>query len=85
MRDMLVAFRGARTQSEMAKLYGVTQQAWCTWENGSCCPNVITMKKLEVDSGIPMEQLFFDLFNNDNLLIQPPGGTKERKGENNDL
>jgi hypothetical protein len=28
---------------------------------------VVTMKKLEFDSGIPMEELFFDVFNNQKL------------------
>ena len=44
----------------MAKLYGITQQAWSAWET----PQPHIMKQLENDSGIPMEVIFFDAFNN---------------------
>lgn len=67
-REKLIAFRGNRTQAEMAAMYGVTQQAWGQWEKGSKTPVVVTMKRLEVDSGVPMEELFFDVFNNQKLL-----------------
>ena len=63
-RKKIIEFRGKRTQSEMAKAYGVTQQAWSMWENGENLPTVTIMKRLEIDSGIPMEELFFDVFNN---------------------
>jgi transcriptional regulator with XRE-family HTH domain len=51
----------------MAARYGVSQQAWGQWETGKKTPVVVTMKKLEFDSGIPMEELFFDVFNNQKL------------------
>lgn len=63
-RVKLIEFRGERTQAEMAKLYGVTQQAWWKWENGETVPEPATMLRLEQDSGVSMEQLFFDAFNN---------------------
>ena len=52
----------------MAKMYGVTQQTWSNWENGEGKPNIVTMKRLEMDSGIPMEVLFSDIFNKKILL-----------------
>lgn len=64
MRDAIIAYRGDRSQEEMGKLYGVTQQAWSLWEKGINAPNIATIKKMENDSGIPMEELFADLFNN---------------------
>lgn len=63
-RDLLIKFRGKRTQVEMAKLYGVTQQAWSMWERGENTPTLLTMKQLEKDVGYPMEEIFFDYFNN---------------------
>lgn len=64
IREKLISFRGNRAQSEMAKVYGVTQQAWSQWEQGGSAPNVRIMKRIETDSGIPMEEIFFDVFNN---------------------
>jgi transcriptional regulator with XRE-family HTH domain len=66
-REGLIAFRSERSQEQMAALYGVTQQAWCKWENGDGKPNVVTMKKMEDDSGVPMTTLFADVFNNHKL------------------
>ena len=56
------------TQADMAKMYGVSQQAWGKWEKGNGKPNVVLMKKLEMDSGIPMEEIFADVFDNSMLL-----------------
>ena len=64
MRDKLIEYRGSRTQAYMAKKYGVTQQAWNRWEKGDCKPNVVIMRQIEIDSGTPMEVLFFDVFDN---------------------
>ncbi len=61
-RTKLIEFRGNRTQTEMAEKYGVTQQAWSMWERGKNIPNLPTMKKLETDTGIPMENIFADAF-----------------------
>lgn len=62
-RPKLVEYRNGRPQSVLADIYGVTQQTWSMWEKGAWKPNVVTMKKLETDSGIPMEELFADVFN----------------------
>lgn len=56
-REKLIAFRGKRSQADMATTYGVSQQAWSMWEKRTSKPNVVIMKKLELDSGIPMEEL----------------------------
>ncbi len=63
-REKLIDYRGERTQKEMAEAYGVTQQAWNRWELGRTTPAPHVMKRLEIESGIPMEELFFDRFNN---------------------
>lgn len=67
-RQKLIDFRGENSQAAMGERYGVTQQAWANWENGVGLPTVDKMKRLEDDSGIPMEVLFFDAFNNNDLL-----------------
>lgn len=61
-RDMLLKYRGTRSQTEMAQKYNVSQQAWSGWEQGKFTPSIFIMKKIEVDSGIPMERIFFDIF-----------------------
>ena len=66
-REQLISFRGTRTQTEMANIYGVTQQAWSMWERGENTPSPTIMKRLEEDIGIPMEVIFFDAFNNNKL------------------
>ena len=62
-RVELIKYRGDKSQADMAKQYKVSQQAWSSWENGDKKPDVATMKQIERDSGIPMETLFFDVFN----------------------
>ena len=61
-REQLILFRGTRSQTEMANIYGVTQQAWSMWERGENTPIPAIMKKLEDDIGVPMEQIFPDVF-----------------------
>ena len=65
-RKLLIQFRCEKTQAEIAKEFGVSQQAWASWENGTSQPSVILMKKLEDAIGVPMEEIFFDVFNRDN-------------------
>lgn len=67
-RNLLISFRGNVSQAEIAEKYNVTQQTWCNWERGSSIPNAVMMKKLEIDSGISMEELFSDVFNKNKLL-----------------
>ena len=62
-RPLLASFRGSRTQEEIGREYGVTQQVWSRWERGDVVPNVVVMKRLERDIGFPMEQIFPDVFN----------------------
>ena len=62
-RAKLIEFRGEKSQTEMGKRYGVTQQAWSAWENGESSPNVVIMRQIEKDSGVAMEVIFFDIFN----------------------
>lgn len=70
-RQSLIDYRGNRSQKEMGERYGVTQQAWSQWENGDKKPDVTIMKQIEKDSGIPMEVIFFDVFNKKDLLKEP--------------
>ena len=72
-RQSLIDYRGDRSQKEMGERYGVTQQAWSQWENGDKKPDVTIMKQIEKDSGIPMEVIFFDVFNKKDLLKEPSG------------
>ena len=58
-RQILIDFRGNRNQTEMAKIYGVSQQLWSRWENGTSTPLPHLMKRLENDIKIPMEEIFF--------------------------
>ena len=67
-REALIAYRGERTQAEMASKYGVSQQLWSCWENGLSAPSLPIIVKLEEDSGVPMEKLFFDLFDQETRL-----------------
>lgn len=63
MRDLLIKYRGKRTQKEMAEIYGVSQQTWALWELGKSAPKPHIMKQISVDSKKPMEKIFFDVFN----------------------
>lgn len=68
VREKLIEIRGSRSQKEMAEIYGVTQQTWSKWELGGTVPSLMLMKQIEIDSKIPMEVIFFDVFNKFNLL-----------------
>lgn len=63
MRPELIAFRGNRSQKEIARHYNVSQQAWSQYERGITTPAPALMLQLEKDSKIKMEVLFFDAFN----------------------
>lgn len=69
MRNKLVAYRGKYSQAEMANKYNVSQQAWSKWETGTATPSPAIMLLLEKDSGIKMEELFFDVFQQQNVVI----------------
>lgn len=68
MRDKLIKYRGKRSQEEMAKMYGVSQQAWSKYENGTAVPSPSIMLRIERDSGIKMEDIFFDKFKQPNIV-----------------
>lgn len=68
MRKNLIAFRGQRSQQEMAKLYHVSQQAWSKWERGIGFPRTSMLIKLESDSGMTIGSLFFNQNDNEKLL-----------------
>lgn len=80
-RTALIEFRGDRTQEEMGKRYGVTQQAWAQWESGTTSPKIAVMMQIQKDSGKPIEVLFFDLFNNKNLSDVPAESEVPRETE----
>lgn len=61
-RWKLINYRGEKSQLEMAKKYGVTQQTWSKWETGERTPGRFLMKRLERDLHIPMENIFYDFF-----------------------
>lgn len=68
MRDKLIKYRGKRSQEEMAKMYGISQQAWSKYENGTAVPSPSIMLRIERDSGIKMEDIFFDKFKQLNVV-----------------
>lgn len=62
MREMLIQYRGKRSQKKMAEKYGVSQQLWSFWELGKSTPKPHIMKKIALDSKKPMEKIFSDAF-----------------------
>ena len=63
IKNLLKLLRGERSQSELAKRFGVSQQGWQSWESGRTVPDNPTMLKMETEFQIPMEVIFFDSFN----------------------
>jgi len=68
MRDILIKARGDTSQKEMALIFGVKQQTYSSWETGRSKPAPFIMKQMEIHFSIPMEELFFDVFNSKMLL-----------------
>lgn len=62
-KNLLKDLRGAKSQSEIAREYKVSQQCWQSWETGRTLPDNATMLQMEKIFGIPMEVIFFDSFN----------------------
>jgi len=62
--NMLAQLRGGRLQKEIADEFGVSQQGWSLWERGERVPPPEVMLKLEKKFGMPMENIFFGVFNN---------------------
>ena len=63
MKNILRYLRGSKTQFDIAKEYGVSQQCWQSWESGRTTPPNITMIQMEREFKIPMEIIFFGSFN----------------------
>lgn len=58
-RKALIQYRGSRSQAEMGRKYGVTQQAWSQWENSIHAPSAATMHRIATDANLPIETIFF--------------------------
>jgi putative transcriptional regulator len=65
-RELLIKLRGPKSQEELAKELGISQQFLSAIELGIRNPNVKLMKKLEEYFKVPMEELFPDIFLNSN-------------------
>ena len=61
--NLLKDLRGTKSQTEIAKKYGVSQQCWQSWEVGRTVPDNATMLQMEKNFNVPMEVIFFDSFN----------------------
>ena len=61
-KNLLKKLRGEKSQMKIAEEYGVTQQCWQSWESGRTVPDNATMLRMEKEFGIPMEEIFFDVF-----------------------
>lgn len=61
--NLLSLLRGDKSQDEMAKTFGVSQQGWCSWEKGRTVPSVKVLLEMERTFRIPMEVIFFRNFN----------------------
>ncbi len=70
--NLLKLIRGRRSQQEMADKYTVSQQTWSSWESGRTLPAHDILLRMEVDSGVPMEVIFFESFNYGNQLFVLP-------------
>lgn len=62
-KNLLSLIRQDKSQSESALIYGVSQQAWSSWESGRTLPDHDIMLQMEKNTGIPMEVIFFRAFN----------------------
>lgn len=62
-KNLLSTIRQDKTQAEIAAVYGVSQQAWSSWESGRTVPDLNIMLQMEQSTGIPMEEIFFEAFN----------------------
>lgn len=60
-KNLLSTIRQDKTQAEIAAVYGVSQQAWSSWESGRTVPDLNIMLQMEQSTGIPMEEIFLKL------------------------
>jgi len=61
-RELLIKLRGSKSQGELAKELGISQQFLSAIELGTRNPNVRLMKKFEEYFHVSMEELFPDIF-----------------------
>jgi len=60
---MLKKLRNEKTQKSMANIFGVTQQAWHSWESGRTLPSLKLMQLMEEHFSVRKEEIFFGAFN----------------------
>ncbi len=58
--ERLVSLRGERTQSEVAKALGITQEAMSYYENGKRIPSDEVKIKLAEYYGTSVQSIFFE-------------------------
>ena len=63
VKNRLKELRGLKSQKKMAEIFGVSQQAWSKWESGAASPCKALMLEIERYFKMPMEAIFFDVFN----------------------
>lgn len=62
MRSKLISLRGNKTQEQVANKIGISQKHLSAIETGFRNPSISIMKKLEQYYGVPMVELFPDIF-----------------------
>ena len=67
-KNLLKLLRGTKSQTDIAKIFNVSQQGWQSWEGGRTVPDNSTMLQMENYFELPMEVIFFDSFNFKNQL-----------------
>lgn len=66
MREILISLRGNKTQEQVANAIGISQKHLSAIETGFRNPSINIMKKLEQYYGVPMVELFPDIFLDEN-------------------
>ena len=58
MRTWLIELRNERTQAEMAKILGISQQMYCAVEAGKRNPRIKRAKEMSQMLGVPWTKFF---------------------------
>ena len=58
MRTWLIELRNTRTQTEMAKMLGISQQMYCAIESGKRNPRINRVKQMAQILGVPWVVFF---------------------------
>lgn len=61
-RTQLIEARGSRKQKEIAEAIGISSKHLSSLERGKKMPSLITAWRIEKYYGIPVEELFSDVF-----------------------